>query len=222
MEAAEELRLPEHLDHDGVVRRQFAGLLCHDFGLGEALLVDEPLELVDLQSDLLLDFDLQPLLPLDVLPNAIVLVGQLDLRTVLIDDLLGFRDGAIDAAQQLIAACAVQAGRFDLLSGLLQHCQRALRIGCPHRPRVRFAMCQLGRDLANEQLLLGGRLVGQARPLPRLLRPHSRRRGEQLQMILKALCRDGIQFVRVSGGLTEQFISAGRIVGPQRRLTLLE
>ena len=41
-------------------------------------------------------------------------------------------------------------------------------------------------------------------------------------MVLQASRRVGIQIVRVIGGLTEQFVGARGVVGPQRRLALLE
>ena len=47
-------------------------------------------------------------------------------------NLLGFGDGPVHAAQQLIAGRTVQAGRFDVLPRLFQHGQRALGIGFAH------------------------------------------------------------------------------------------
>ena len=99
--------------------------------------------------------------------DAVVLLGQFDLRAVLLDELLGFGDGAVDAAQQLIAGRAVQAGRFDLLPRLFQHRQGALGIGVAHGAGVRFLVGQFGGDLPGEHLLPGRRLVGQRRGLAR-------------------------------------------------------
>ena len=73
-----------------------------------ALFFDEPLVLVALHRDLLLHLDLHPLPALHVLVNAGVFLVQFDLRAVLRDHLVRLGDGAIYAAEELIAD-----GRID-------------------------------------------------------------------------------------------------------------
>ena len=160
-ESLDERRLPEKLRHDRVVRVQLGGLLRQHLRLFVFLLVHIFVAVVHQQGHLFLNLDLQPLLPLHVLLNSLVLLGQLDLRAVSVDHLLGFGDGAIDVAQHGIARRRVEARRFHLLPRLFQEGQRRLGIALAERVGGRFLVGQFGGDLSHEQLLPGNRVVGQ-------------------------------------------------------------
>ena len=150
------------VDHR-VVGVQLDGPLGHDLGFLVALLFHELVALIDHQGELLLDFELHLLLPLDVLADAVVPFGQLDLRAVLLDDLLGLGDRPVDAAEELVAGGGVQAGLLDPLPRVFQHGQRALGVGFAHGAGVGLAVGQVGGDLPGQDLLPGGGLVGHRR-----------------------------------------------------------
>ena len=134
LEPADEPRLPKDLHDDRVVGVQFVGLFGDDLRLVVTLLVHELVELVDQQGQLLANLDFRPLLPLDFLLHVGVLLGQLELRAVLLDELLVLGDGAVDAAQQLIAGRTVQPGQTRPSSAPLR--------AWPGRPSDR---CSTGR-----------------------------------------------------------------------------
>lgn len=124
-EVLNQLGLGEHLLDDWLLGGECGGLFCLLHGFRVALLVEEHVVLVDQQGELRLHFEFHPLPAFNVLLDAVVLLVQLDLRTVLGDHLVRLGDGPIDASQELIADGRLESGgHFDFFPRLLQDRQR--------------------------------------------------------------------------------------------------
>ena len=159
--AIQKLGIGEQLLRNRVVRVEFGRLFGRYLSLFVALFVTELVEFVDQQSDFFFCLLLYAHFAFDVLASAIVFIGQFQTRLILIDILLGFADGAIDPAQQLIAHGGFQTGLFHFFAAFFKGTQGAIGICFAHRPGIRFQVGQVGGDLPGQDLLPGRGLIEQ-------------------------------------------------------------
>ena len=189
--------------------------------LVKAMLVHQLVALVDQQGDFLLDFHFRSSLSIDILSNAVVLVGQIKLRTILIDVLLHFGNGTISLAAETAPESPRPERGCRPSSWLLPREPRRLGISFAHGAGVRFLVGQVCRNLAGQQLLLGDRFLNDRRRLTGLrLGCATARRAIADGPATVEPWRHPIHCC--GGRLQEQLIRAFRVVGPERRLALLD
>ena len=165
-EAVDELRLPQKLHDHRILRIQFGGLLGHDLGL--VVIAAGPCNLLNSsisRASFSLDFDFGPLLAARLLGerggscSANSICGRL-----LLDELLGFANGTIDAPQQLIASDLSKPAASTFFRASSNWASDPLGSRVAQGAGVGFCVGQFRGDLPDQHLLAGGRFVGQRRP----------------------------------------------------------